>query len=90
MSVTPKDSTKPSGPVQVGNLVVSVDRDLCIGAATCNAIAHRAFALDADSKAIVLDSSGQETEHTLIEAARGCPVAAIIIQRGNGDKVFPA
>lgn len=89
MSTTPKDASKPSGPVIVGGLKVTVDRDLCIGAATCNAIASKAFHLDDDAKAIILDSADQEKEEAIIEAARGCPVAAIIIERTNGQKVFP-
>lgn len=83
------DQSKPSGPVTVGNLKISIDRDLCIGAATCNAVAAHTFGLDDDSKAIVLDTAEQDTEEAIIEAARGCPVAAIIIERINGEKIFP-
>jgi len=46
------DSTKPSGPVKVRKLKVWVDRDLCIGAATCIAVAPKTFVLDSEAKAI--------------------------------------
>ncbi len=88
MSVTPKDASKPSGPVVVGNLTITVDRDLCIGAATCNAIAGKTFHIDDEAKAIILDTAGQDSEDAIIEAARGCPVAAIIIERA-GQRIAP-
>lgn len=87
--VKPKDAAKPSGPVKVGKLTVRVDRDLCIGAATCSAIAPRAFALDADSKSIVIETAEEESPEAIIEAAKGCPVAAILIDDENGNRVYP-
>lgn len=84
-----KDPAKPSGPVQIRNLKVHIDRDLCIGAATCNAIAHHTFELDGESKAVVLDTAEQDTDEVIMEAARGCPVAAIIIENENGEKMYP-
>ena len=74
-----KDPKSPSGPVVVRNLRFQVDRDLCIGAATCIAIAPRAWALDNEAKAIILDTCDQEDDKMLIEAAKGCPVLAIFI-----------
>jgi len=85
----PKDPANPSGPVKVGKLKVTVHRDLCIGAATCAAIAAKTFALDAEAKAIVLDSADTETVEAVIDAAKGCPTAAIIIEDENGNKIFP-
>lgn len=85
----PKDPQQPSGPITVRKLKVRVDRDLCIGAATCVAIAPKTFLLDSEAKAIVLDTVEQETDETIIDAAKGCPVAAIIIEDEKGDQVFP-
>lgn len=85
----PQDPQKPSGPVSVRNWKVRVDRDLCIGAATCVAIAAKTFALDQQSKAVILNSAGEEDDNTILDAARGCPVAAIIIEDANGNKIFP-
>jgi ferredoxin len=74
---------------KIRNLTMRIDRNLCIGAATCIAIAPKAWALDDEAKAIILDSAENETDQTLIEAARGCPVAAIIITDENGKQIFP-
>lgn len=87
--ITAKDPQNPSGPVSIRNLKVRVDRDLCIGAATCAAVAPKAFHVDHEAKAIVLDTADQETDDAIIEAAKACPVAAIIIENEKGEKVFP-
>ncbi len=66
-----------------------IDRSLCIGAATCIAIAPKAWQLDNEAKAIILDTADQETDETLIEAAKGCPVMAIFITDESGKQIFP-
>lgn len=67
-----------------------IDRSLCIGAATCITLAPKAWALDEEAKAIILDSADQESDDALINAAKGCPVAAIIItDNETGNQVFP-
>lgn len=84
-----KDPKSPHGPVVVRNLKVQVDKDLCIGAATCVAIAPNTFLLDSEAKAIILDTADVDAEDTIIDAARGCPTAAIIIHDAAGNKIFP-
>ena len=86
---TLKDSKNPSGPIQSRNLKVKVDRDLCIGAATCIAIAPKSYVLDSEAKAVILKSIDEESEQTIIDSAKGCPVAAIIIEDDKGNKIFP-
>lgn len=66
-----------------------IDRDLCIGAATCIALAPKAWALDDEAKAIILDTTEEETDDALLEAAKGCPVMAIFITDGNGKQIYP-
>ena len=85
-----KNPAKPSGPVLVKKkYIVRVDRDLCIGAATCIAIAAKTFALDEEAKAVILESADEEDIETIIEAAKGCPVAAIIIEDEKGNRIYP-
>ena len=84
-----KDPQKPFGPVNVRNLKVRVDKDLCIGAATCVAIAPNTFILDSEAKAIILDTAESDTNETIIDAARGCPTAAIFVEDDQGNKIFP-
>jgi len=85
-----KDPQNPSGPVKIRNLKMRVDRDLCIGAATCVAIAPQTFVLDSEAKAIVLATADNDPDSVIIDAAKGCPVAAIIIEDETGKKIFPA
>ena len=68
---------------------VVVDRNLCIGAASCVAVAPQVFALDNEAKAIVLPGVDNADNETLLEAARACPVAAIIITDETGKQIFP-
>jgi ferredoxin len=67
---------------------VRVDRDLCIGVGNCVAFAPTVFALDEQKKAVVLDASSVD-EFTLLEAAKSCPEAAIILEDDEGLQVFP-
>lgn len=90
--MTDQNSDKPgntSSAANVGKLKVKVERDLCIGAATCVAIAPKAFVLDSDAKAVILDTAGEESDNTILEATRGCPTAAIIVEDKNGRRIFP-
>ncbi|OGK56785.1 hypothetical protein A3J15_03005 [Candidatus Roizmanbacteria bacterium RIFCSPLOWO2_02_FULL_38_10] len=84
-----KDPANPSGPVISKNWKIHVDRDLCIGAATCIAIAPKTFLLDSDAKAVILNTVDDEDQNTIVDAAKGCPVAAIIITDDKGEMVFP-
>lgn len=84
-----KDSQNPSGPVRTHNYRVWVDRNLCIGAATCVAVAPQTFQLDREAKAVILETSDLDTIDTIIEAAKSCPVAAIFIEDEKGNRIFP-
>jgi ferredoxin len=68
---------------------VSINRDLCIGAATCVALAPEVFTLDSEAKAIILDTGINTSGEVLIDAARGCPTAAISIMDATGNKIAP-
>lgn len=83
------DPQNPSGPVKVNNLTVTVDRNLCIGAATCIAVSPKTYLLDSEAKAIILKTAVEETNDTIIDSAKACPVAAIIISDEKGQRIFP-
>ena len=83
------DNSAPSGPKKINNLTVVVDRNLCIGAASCVAVAPQTFALDGEAKAIILDTATAENPQAIMDAAKVCPVAAIIITDETGKQVFP-
>lgn len=67
---------------------VKVIRDLCIGAASCVAIAPKVFELDAEAKAVVL-SPDSDTDENILASAQSCPVNAIIVEDENGQQVWP-
>jgi ferredoxin len=78
-----------SGPTKIHNWKVWVDRDLCIGAGTCVAIANNTFQLDNEAKAVILKTAEKDSQETVLDAAKSCPVAAVIIEDENGKRVFP-
>jgi ferredoxin len=83
------DKNDPKVTRKIRNLTMRIDRDLCIGASTCVAIAPKAWELDGEAKAIILDTCDQESDETLLEAAKGCPVMAIFITDAAGKQIFP-
>ena len=85
-----KDEKNPSGPVTLkSGYKVWVDRGLCIGAATCIAVSPKAYVLDKEAKAVILDTIDEDTIENIIESAKACPVAAIIIEDAQGNRGFP-
>lgn len=67
---------------------IFIDRDLCIGAAPCVAVAPGVFALDEENKAYVIDASAADDE-TIELAAKSCHVSAIMILDENGKQIYP-
>ncbi|MCA9373655.1 MAG: ferredoxin [Candidatus Gracilibacteria bacterium] len=68
---------------------IKIDRNLCIGAAPCVAIAPEVFELDEEGKAIVLDPKGADDE-TIKLGAEACPTLAVILfDEESGDQIFP-
>ena len=67
---------------------IIVDRDLCIGAASCVAIAPGVFALDDENKAFVVDQNGADND-TILLAAQSCPTKAIFLFDENGNQIYP-
>ena len=67
---------------------IFVDRDLCIGAASCVAIAPGVFALDSENKAVVTNPQGADNE-TILLAAQSCPTRAIVLFDEKGNQIYP-
>lgn len=83
------DDNDPKVKRTIRKLTMRIERNLCIGAATCVAMAPKAWVLDDEAKAIILDTAGEESDESLIEAARSCPVLAIFITDDTGKQIFP-
>ncbi len=83
------DQSDPKVIRKIRKLTMKIDRNLCIGAATCVAIAPKAWVLDNEAKAVILETAEEEVDEMLLEAARGCPVMAISITDEDGKQLFP-
>lgn len=80
---------------------IRVDREKCIGAASCIALLPKIFKLDNENKAIIHRKDGTESSEwtdyidldaapdELIAAAESCPTLAIIIEDDDGNQIFP-
>jgi len=66
---------------------IVIDRELCIGAASCVAIAPGVFALDQENKAYVVDPEGADHE-TILNAAMSCPTKAITLYDKDGNQIL--
>ena len=83
---------------------LAIDRDQCIGAASCVAVYPDVFEIDEESKAVLKLKQGGTTsektdvkaldvssvdDDTLLLAAQSCPTAAVYLYDENGTQVFP-
>ena len=84
MSQEPENLNKPKPKIAK----IYVDRELCIGAASCVAIAPGVFALDDENKAFVVNPEGADQE-TILLAAQSCPTKAIILYDKHGNQIYP-
>jgi len=82
---------------------IIVDRDLCIGAASCVVVAPEVFELDDENKAVILLKGDKKEEkeaaknqlatnlddETILLSAQSCPTQAIILEDEEGNVIFP-
>ena len=73
-------------PLTIAKIVI--DRDLCIGAATCVTIAPNTFQMDDENKAILINATGDDAE-TILAGAESCPTKAIFLYDENGEQIYP-
>lgn len=71
--------------------IIEYDRNKCIGAASCAAIAPLTFFMDDENKAVFQkDSVDFDDDSVILEGAESCPVFAIkIIDKASGEVIFP-
>lgn len=75
--------------VQIGKYKVQVVRDLCIGAASCLAVAPATYELDEERKAVVLENS-MDGDDAILLSAQACPTKAVIITDAEtGEQLWP-
>ncbi len=83
---------------------IVVDRDLCIGAASCVVNAPGVYELDGENKAVIIRKDGTKSsesterasfadgavdDETLLAAAQSCPTKAIFVYDEDGKQVYP-
>lgn len=71
---------------QISKIVI--DRDLCIGAASCLAVSGTTYELDGENKAVVTGADSVD-DATLMMSAESCPTKAILLFDKEGKQVFP-
>lgn len=74
----------------IGKIVV--DRDLCIGAASCVAVSGETWELDNENKAVITNAGAGANavdDATLLMSAESCPTKAILLFDKEGKQVFP-
>jgi len=67
---------------------IVIDRDLCIGAASCIAVSGETYELDNENKAVVTHADAAD-DVTLMMSAESCPTKAIFLFDKEGKQVFP-
>lgn len=84
-----EDQAKPASEKKHARIAkIVVDRSLCIGAASCIAVAPGVFQLDGENKAVVYNDKGADDE-TILLAAQSCPTQAILLFDEEGNQIFP-
>ncbi len=68
---------------------IEVDRELCIGVASCIGVAPEAYELDEEQIAIMRDEWKDLSDEVLFESAEVCPVKAIFLYDKNDKQVYP-
>ncbi|MSQ43094.1 MAG: ferredoxin [Chloroflexi bacterium] len=82
---TSDDMVEARGP---GELVIILDRSVCIGAADCVALAPVGFSLDVAGKVRFVNPVA-ETDARIWAAARRCPTDAILLEDRSGKALYP-
>lgn len=81
-----RDMSDAKKPLKIAKIVI--DRDLCIGAASCVVIAPETFQMDDENKAYLVSLEGNDAE-TIVMAAESCPTKAIFLYDEEGKQVYP-
>lgn len=78
----------PRGRADSNIAKIAVDRDLCIGALSCLAVAAGTYELDNENKIVVTNPDAVD-DQTLLSSAQSCPTKAILLFGKDGNKIFP-
>ncbi len=83
---------------------ITVDRGLCIGAASCISAVQGVFELDEENKAVMLLKGDEKnsgpaekgnlkndtaSDDDILSAAQSCPTMAILLHDEDGNQIYP-
>jgi len=68
---------------------IEIDRELCIGAASCIGVAPEAYELDEENIAVLKSGWKSLDDDTLIASAESCPTKAIFLYDENNEQIYP-
>jgi len=74
---------------RTGDLLIQIDRDLCVGFGDCIDAAEAAFELDDDGIAEFRKGIDQVDRETLLAACDECPVDALTVLDSDGMQLVP-
>jgi ferredoxin len=73
---------------QIGELLVRIDRTLCVGFGDCIEAAAEAFVLDGEGIVVFAQPETVERER-LLAACDACPVDALTVWNAAGHQIVP-
>ena len=74
---------------RTGDLLIRIDRDLCVGFGDCIEAAEAAFELDDEGIATFRAGIDEVDRETLLAACDECPVDAISVLDADGTQLVP-
>lgn len=72
-----------------GDLVLKIDRLLCVGFGDCMDEAPGVFEFDDDGVAVFTDDPGELGREALVATCESCPVDALILENDQGEVLAP-
>lgn len=74
---------------RIGDLIIEIDRDLCVGFGDCVDEAPGAFELDDEEVAVFREGSTGASREALLRACEACPVDALTALDPDGQRLAP-
>ena len=74
---------------KIGDLVVRLDRRLCVGFGDCVDEAPETFALDDEDLAVFVEGASRSPRERVVAACEACPVDALTAVDAEGAEVAP-
>lgn len=68
---------------------LKLDKEICIGAGSCAALAPDTFGLDDKGIVFLIENSTYDTLEDILAGAQSCPVFAIILYDENMNQLWP-